>query len=483
MKKVPLEVASEVLLALGPDVRNPSAVVTKKLITYTGATPKNSHNLATAGIWPEASPIGGIDHSGDGTGEVFMISCGAFTENPLPLVWVSSQGAALELLGMGVLDEMSADYLAKAPEHEGKEVVAKLNAEVRNPPAFVTKSLKYAANARVHGPAHHIGVAVPSFDGNVVPIHVNGQAIDLTWESKDQALQQLVEWQVLDETSADYLAKASEHEARTIVAALDEKVRNPSAFVTKKMKELQQNGPLSALSGLHASGASDEVQFYHQGNKLTLTWSSKEVALEELKSYGILDDVCIDYLMKTTDYVAKDIISQLGPDVRNPSAFVTKKLKGLQPQQAATWAGVMQAQQTAGHWAASNWQVAPSGQAPAHEGGKFGWQHSGKATCKGKGGGGGLGKNGVQQPVVPGTQVTVYLGGAPMTVDWHSREQVLQQLMEQGILDKPSTEFLAKISEQGTLEILSNLGPDVRNPSAYATKEAKKYPLVQFAIS
>merc|ERR1712228_811751 len=131
--------------------------------------------------------------------------------------------------------------------------------------------------------------------------------------------------------------------------------------------------------------------------------------------YGILDDGCADYLMKAPEHVAKDIVKQLGPEVRNPSAFITRSLKKL--------------------------QLNPNAQQPAHV---QAWQPP-AAWHPGKGAGKGKGVVAYAAPVAAVYQLTIYSGGVPVIVDWHSRDQALQDLMNQGILDQPSADYLTKI--------------------------------------
>merc|ERR1712224_451034 len=120
---------------------------------------------------------------------------------------------------------------------------------------------------------------------------MGGEALALPWHSKEQAINLLCEWQVLDEGSADFLSKATNQDALNIVSALTPDVRNPSAFVTRKMKELQRAGGITAPGkGQPLHESYEEIQFYYQGSAQSLLWSSKEDVLSELMAIGMLDE-------------------------------------------------------------------------------------------------------------------------------------------------------------------------------------------------
>merc|ERR1712054_430882 len=72
------------------------------------------------------------------------------------------------------------------------------------------------------------------------------------------------------------------------------------------------------------------IEVHANGKTIPISWISKEQAVSELVQHGILDDGSADFLMKASDSQVKDIMSSLGPDVRNPSAFVTRRCKEMQ---------------------------------------------------------------------------------------------------------------------------------------------------------
>merc|ERR1711871_794135 len=115
-------------------------------------------------------------------------------------------------------DEGSADFLMKAPEEAAKEIVASLGPDVRNPSAFVTRKLKWLQHEGGGKGKGNVQAGVKT--GETFTVHFQGSTRPLQWFSTEQALAELVSWGVLDEGSADFLSKAPEHEAKSIVASL-----------------------------------------------------------------------------------------------------------------------------------------------------------------------------------------------------------------------------------------------------------------------
>mmetsp|Transcript_109029 Transcript_109029/g.339799 ORF Transcript_109029/g.339799 Transcript_109029/m.339799 type:complete len:150 (-) Transcript_109029:90-539(-) len=146
---------------------------------------------------------------------------------------------------------------------------------------------------------------------------------------------------------------------------------------------------------------------------------------------GVLDEGSAEFLGKLPEEAVKDILSSLGPEVRNPSAFVTRKAKAvLQSESPARF-----------------------GESSAYDGGSRG-MHSYDEDPR---------------------SVSIYFSGSRTSVAWHSQQQALDELVSRGILDQRSSDFLAKLPERAARDIVASLGPDVRNPSAFVTKEARKW--------
>lgn len=366
------------------------------------------------------------------------------------------------LFERGILDESSADYVQKAPYEVACEVLMTLGPEVRNPSGYVTRRVKELsrgaapvarAPAAWHAPAAaaapvrrgpvtdvrgiigaRASISFPPLQapapfkkerpeiksGDLFTVDCNGIQVSLTWDSQESVVQELVTSGILDEGSADFLMQAPEHMAKEIVSCLLPDVRNPSAFVTRKLKELrQQGGMVPSDGGLSGRGPAEPFNVHFNGSTIPIVWTSKEAVCEELLQHGVLDQGSADFLMKAPEHLAKDIVSSLGPDVRNPSAFVTRRCK---------------------------------------------------ETSVGRGGASSL------APAPAATSLTVYNvhTGTNIVIDWHTRSSALEQLVSHGILDENSADFLFKIPEDATWDIVSRLGPDVRNPSGFVTREAKK---------
>lgn len=402
LSKAPEQHAKEIVASLGPDVRNPSAFVTRKLRELR-VDFASSHRAETA----MAAPMPCV--------EQFLVHRNGA---PVSLPWVSKEQAVECLVSWGVLDEGSADFLLKAPEQEAKQIISSLGPDVRNPSAFVTRKLKELMMEGTISPD-----ALTPTPVSVIPIHFNGAMLTLQWFSKEQALGDLVRSGVLDEGSADFLMKAPEQDAKDIVASLGPDVRNPSAFVTRKMKELRYGGQQPEHGKSLAS--LQTLVVHHNGVPMTLDWFSAEQAIGQLASRGVLDEGSAEFLGRVPDDIAKEIVSALGPEVRNPSAFVTRKVKAALQSE-------------------------------------FPFKLT--EVC-------------LQQP--QGSQdspvVNVYHAGARVPVPWHSKAQAMEALVQRGILDQRSADFLVKIPDRAAREIVASLGPDVRNPSAFVTKEARKW--------
>jgi len=69
------------------------------------------------------------------------------------------------------------------------------------------------------------------------------------------------------------------------------------------------------------------LRVIHNGVAQELKWISKEQALTCLTEWGVLDTSSAGMLRQVSEEDAREIVSSLGPEVRNPSAFVTKALK------------------------------------------------------------------------------------------------------------------------------------------------------------
>lgn len=136
----------------------------------------------------------------------------------------------------------------------------------------------------------------------------------------------LLSLNVLDESSVDFLKKIPLEAAKDILVSIGPEVRNPSAFVTRRITTVM---PGAAVGGRPARAQGEVISFFAGGTETSLVWTSTEQAMQELVIAGILDERSADFLTQLPEETAKGIIRELGPEVRNPSAFVTKLAKKL----------------------------------------------------------------------------------------------------------------------------------------------------------
>lgn len=160
-------------------------------------------------------------------------------------------------------------------------------------------------------------------------VYHNGEWKSLDWASKQKAVATLIEWNLLDSGSACFLMKASDDQAKLIISSLGPDARNPSAVVTKKLKDLQRRGELRDDGAAPLFDAVDIVVVYVNGAPRGLKWFSHGQAVRTLTDWGLLDADSAKYLLKAPEKQAKEVVSNLGPNARNPSAVVTGMLNNL----------------------------------------------------------------------------------------------------------------------------------------------------------
>lgn len=268
-----------------------------------------------------------------------------------------------------------------------------------------------------------------------VSVYHKGVLRELQWTSQFDAIATLVSWGLLDESSASFLLKASEAQAKEILASLGPEARNPSAIVTKKVKDLQQCGSLPYDELL--ANSLDVLCVHCNGFPRDLKWESQSQAVKTLVSWGVLDDSSANFLLKAPEEYAKEIISNLGAGARNPSAVVTKRLNDLEerwlragrPEEGSSLVGMTDTEPMARGRAASP----PSGQ--------FG--------CPGWPGG-------------PGAS-----DGLPRRAKWATQEAAAAALLRWGFLDARCAAFLGRSPQERARKILATLGRRPQNPSAF----------------
>merc|ERR1712032_53288 len=285
--------------------------------------------------------------------------------------------------------------------------------------AALAQSHLWAEEGMGSGSAEEAGVPDP------ITVHHLGEPIHIDFANKEESVQSLVTYGLLDQGSADFLLKVSAQECRDTLAGLGPEVRNPSAFVTKTLDRIIRDRGYG-VSGKGAAPAveeagSDPITVYNKGEPIQLEWANREEAINSMVSYGMLDQGSADFLLKVSPHEARECVIGLGPDVRNPSAFVTRALNRMVRDRAVPYGG-------------------------AHA-----------AITRGP------------KPEV----ITVYVNQQPTEIYWCSKEQAIQELIGMGLLDDGSGSFLMKAPDQHARDIIRKLGPDVRNPSALVTNQLR----------
>lgn len=349
LKKAPADIAGQILLDIGPAVRNPSAFVTMRLRELTGGQSSSGHASASRPVASESCPSPNDWEEGE---EIQYYHNGELCQ----MTWASKEQAAEHLQQIGVLDQMSSDYLAKVPESEAKRVIQSLGPDVRNTSAIVTRMLKEAQKQQSFSPmvAGDGGAAeVTGGQFEVITIYHNGEPMQIEFGSVEETVQSLIDSGILDQSSADFLLKVTWEEAKDCLVGLGPDVRNPSAYVTKTLNRILRDRNRGASAYYEAkqspswqastaqaglqwypaqasyAGEPEVLIVYQNGEPMELTWVSKNQAVQDLVDCGLLDQGSGSFLMKANEKDAKEIVRLLGPDVRNPSAMVTNKMKAI----------------------------------------------------------------------------------------------------------------------------------------------------------
>merc|ERR1719382_1121802 len=66
------------------------------------------------------------------------------------------------------------------------------------------------------------------------------------------------------------------------------------------------------------------------------------------------------------------------------------------------------------------------------------------------------------------------MGGMGGGMGRSNTQEMVGSLVKQGVLDKSSADMLMQVPEQRAQDILNRLGPDVRTPSAWVTRQIKE---------
>lgn len=195
----------------------------------------------------------------------------------------SPEGRLQEAIGRLRLDDDARHGLERFPATQALELLDQVSDKVRNPSAFVTKMCSRIANQPQQS-THRSRSRSPR------PTSIKGVLEDTIWKLK------------LDESATRGLHQFPPVKALRMLEQVGSDVRNPSAFVTKMCSRALQEGPDRPSS----RGPSD------------LDASISRLALDA-SAARLLKDLPLDE--------ARNIVDQLGDDVRNPSALVTAEAR------------------------------------------------------------------------------------------------------------------------------------------------------------
>eukprot|EP00746_Dinoflagellata_sp_MGD_P151698 gnl/MRDRNA2_/MRDRNA2_83194_c0_seq4.p1 gnl/MRDRNA2_/MRDRNA2_83194_c0~~gnl/MRDRNA2_/MRDRNA2_83194_c0_seq4.p1 ORF type:complete len:792 (+),score=183.22 gnl/MRDRNA2_/MRDRNA2_83194_c0_seq4:78-2453(+) len=354
----------------------------------------------------------------------------------------------------------------------------------------------------------------------ILTIYVQGQPMEIEWTSKEIVVRTLLSNGIVSENCADFLMKANDVQAKAALACIGRSCRNASAVVTRKLRELMESPMAAAMTPMatamtpisgsvwagggtsslaaagfgggalaHAAntgmGQSPKaiVTIYRNGQPHQLQWFDQDTAIREAYSWGILDDTSAHFLLQIPEQHAMEVLGCIGPEVRNPPAVITSKISDLRnsgilggqmsgdPMGAIGGMGDMSSIGAMGGMSS----MGGSGISGMDMGAQMGATVSpmGIPSISASGQPIGTAPSAYPEPT-PGETVTIYQNGQPRTLQWSSKEQVVEQLIIWNILDQNSAQFLMMATPSQAKEALTSLGPSVRNPSAVLTRKLRE---------
>jgi len=307
LRQVSNEEAKRIVAALGPNVHNSSAYVTKSVKEIHRGCSGQQEQVMGKSKPPMVVKV-----------KAKVVECPVTVYSngqELTFDWISKEQAAQTLLAEGILDARSAEYLTMASPQAAWEAVECLTAECRNASAVVTKRLR---NLGTGGAAYDAQKPIV-IAAEPVEFYWKGELMDVNWTSTEQVCADLFESGVLDEYSADFLKKGSEDDVRRILNNMGKDVRNPSGYVTAEMKKIRGQGNTSAWARV------ETMQIAANGQEFLIECHSITSVLEDLVRLHVLDQRSSDLLSKIPEKNAYEVISGINANIKNPSGYVTKK--------------------------------------------------------------------------------------------------------------------------------------------------------------
>lgn len=183
------------------------------------------------------------------------------------------------------LDDNASRHIQQFPPQEALRMLEQVRDDVRNPSAFVMKMCTRSEGGAPAGGGHGHG-------------------------SVEDAIQALS----LDDSASRVLREMNPDQALNIIEQVDDKVRNPSAFIMSIATRQKGSGKGTGANSVRAGGS-----------------SRASAEIEDRCRHLRLDDSAARMLSELPTERALDILDQIGDDVRNPSAFVTAEARKLLP--------------------------------------------------------------------------------------------------------------------------------------------------------
>eukprot|EP00927_Polykrikos_kofoidii_P012753 TRINITY_DN15529_c0_g1_i1.p1 TRINITY_DN15529_c0_g1~~TRINITY_DN15529_c0_g1_i1.p1 ORF type:complete len:757 (+),score=178.04 TRINITY_DN15529_c0_g1_i1:133-2271(+) len=277
LHRVPIQEAREVLRAVDGGVRNPSAFVVSKLrLLETGASVNGT-----------AGPRGG--GAGYGGGDRHRPRADVFSYCESMLRYYHA-------------DERARNIAAEIPPEVLSRIFSQLERiEVRNPSAFIFQACaNYQKTGSMEGPA---------------PFHPATSSRDVGAASADRhELEARIARCDLDGTATTMLRELRLDDALSVMAQINETVKNPSAFVTTAARRLLGSG---------GPPARERERFGELPPNLSRRDIERE--LEEFAASMNLDDRAREVLHEVPLERAWSVVAELRKTwnvVRNPSAYV-----------------------------------------------------------------------------------------------------------------------------------------------------------------
>lgn len=203
------------------------------------------------------------------------------------------------------LDESAARVIRELPQSQALNILDQIDGNVRNPSAFIM-SLAHRTQGKGKGKGHHHDRGGPS---------------------REERIEDGIQRYRLDHSASTMLSELSPDRALSILDALNDDVRNPSAYVTAEARKIlgRHDGGGGGKGGKHS-----EYGGGGGGKGGAPSESHVSGQIDNLARQLELDSNCADALRGIHPQDAVQILERLAVDIstiRNRSAFVFAEVK------------------------------------------------------------------------------------------------------------------------------------------------------------